>query len=176
MTHLLLFYLFLSFSAGIFILGTAVFLLRRTGERLFLHYLFFYGSFSLLVASHLLLSYADVNLDQEGSTLYFSFRYMESFVSRYLVMLTLPLFTFNLFNLSQRSRRNSITASITLITFLLQHLTEFAAGDDRIDQAGDYFEDAVFIALVCYCFIAGWRAGGGCPRGFVKSLLPASCG
>ncbi len=145
----LLGYLFVCFAVGAACLGVAVYLAVQRRSAVSRPFLAFYVAFSILVTASLLLAFADAAPGKVSESVRWIFQYLESIVGQYGLMLTLPILVHRVFGVVVR-RREKVLVLAVLVTFALQHVTEFALGSTVWDQRGDWFEDGVLIALTAY--------------------------
>lgn len=143
----LLAYVFCAFLIGAVCLGSALVLTRRRADHLARGFLFFYLPFTLLVLTALISAFAETVTDLpqrvRGVT-----DYLESLPGRYAIMLALPLFAHQVYDV-RSPRRNSMAVGFIVGAFALQHVTEFALGG-AWDRAGDVAEDLLFAAIGVY--------------------------
>ncbi len=114
-------------------------------------FLAFYAVLSILVTASLLLAFADTAPGVISASVQQVFRYLESIVGFYGIMLTLPLLVHRVFGVDD-PRRERILVAVVLATLGLQHVTEFALGSTVWDERGDWLEDGVLIVVVAYAF------------------------
>lgn len=154
----ILIYIFVCFALGLACLGVTLALVQRRSDRIARSFLAYYAALSIIVTSALLLAYTDTLSEPIASSTRFWLEYMESFIGRYGVMLTLPLFAHRVFAVKGRSRDRWIL-TITLVTFIGQHITEHVFGGTRWDDRGDVAEDLVFAGVAVYtCWVGFTRA------------------
>lgn len=156
-SHLFLFYIFICLITGLVALSIAGTAYLKHRDRLIRSFLYFYGAFTWLVLAKFLVSYADFYLEESYPQFFLLFVYFESFLGKFLLMMTFPIFIHALTQVPRESFRNAWIIGITLFTFTAQHLTEYILQDKRLDQWGDYFEDIVFFAVITYTFTVGHK-------------------
>jgi DNA-binding CsgD family transcriptional regulator len=166
----LLAYLFVAFASGIACMGALLILARRPDAELTRRFLLFYGALTILVVGRLLLAWASTVGSPTGSGL-FALQYVESFVGRYGVLFTLPLFGHALFRVAG-GRRDAIAGGVAVAAFALQHVTEFGLGGVW-DEPGDVAEDVLSAAVVAYTLWLGFRrrTAPGVPRPLADRFL-----
>lgn len=155
MDGLLIAYVFLSFTVGIACLGVIALLARENADLQARRFLWFFLSSSVLVISGLVLVFAASVPNAVSPQGVLVAEYLESFVARYSVMLTLPLFAHSVFAISSPLRERFL-AGIVTAAFAAQHLTEFVL-PPVWDLRGDVAEDVLFAALVVYTICIGIR-------------------
>lgn len=155
MDGLLIAYVFLSFTVGIACLGVIALLARENADVQARRFLWFFLSLSVLVISGLVLVVAASVPNAVSPRGVLVAEYLESFVARYSVMLTLPLFAHSVFAFSSPLRER-LLAGIVTVAFAAQHLTEFVL-PPVWDLRGDVAEDVLFAALIVYTICIGIR-------------------
>ncbi len=149
----LLAYSFLCFCVGIACLGINLVSAWRKDDDLARTFLWFYVALSLLVFGALLRSFFELVPDAVPPAARFGVEYMESFIGRYGVMFTLPLFAHRVFAVSD-SRRYWAIAAVVALAFVGQHVTEFLL-TKQWDERGDVFEDVLLAGIGLYALGLG---------------------
>ena len=155
MAHMLeywLGYLFACFAVGVACLGVTVLLVVRGRGAATRAFLAFYAALSPMVTASLLLAFAESAPGEISTPVREVFRYLESIVGLYGLMLTLPLFVHRVFGVDDPRRERVLIAAV-LATLGLQHVTEFALGSTPWDERGDWFEDGALIAVWTYSLL-----------------------
>ena len=150
MLHLYVFYFFVTFTVGVVSLGTAYSAYIKTGETLIKYYLYFYSSFTLLVATNLLLAYFRLNIDLIPPLVFRAVDYSEAFIAKYLLMMTTPVFMHYLLSVPGMKRRNRIFVIIALCAFVVHHYFEFVTDSERVEGVGDIIDRSVFFSVMIY--------------------------
>lgn len=160
---LLLAYFFTTFVVGATCVGAALLLVRLRSDELARAFLWFYVPLSVAVLGALLLAFEAMQ-PQASPTVGWLLVYLEAFVGRYGVMLTLPLFVHRVVGVRSR-RADAVIVGGVLVTFALQHLSEFALGGTVWDDRGDLLEDVVFGGVIAYTLWVAvrHRGRGACP-------------
>ena len=153
--HLILLYVFVSFSIGLACLGITIVLATRPGATLARAFLASYASLSILVLSALCLAYADTRPEPIGLRTRAVLEYLESIVGTYGALFTMPYFAHRVFGIADR-RRDMILLAVVFVALLAQHLTEFVLSDVW-DQRGDLAENLLFLSMLIYLLWIGFR-------------------
>jgi DNA-binding CsgD family transcriptional regulator len=152
----LLIYVFVTFIVGVACFAALVVAARRDRDGLARAFLMCYGAMSVMVMATLLLSYVDGQGGADGTGRAI-LQYIESFIGRYALMLTLPLFVHRLFAIPAKRRERALLI-LTAVTFVSQHFTEFWLPGSW-DDWGDVAEDVILGGVVVYAVgtaINGW--------------------
>ena len=154
MNQLLLVYLFICFSIGLVCIGVVIALVQQSHRSVARAFLAFYVFLTISVLAGLMLAYLDVS----GATVAESrtvLEYLESMISFYGMMVTLPLFVHRVFAI-ENPNRDRILISIVAIAFVGQHITEYGLGK-WWDSKGDLFENLLFAAIGIYVAVVATR-------------------
>lgn len=146
----LLAYIFVTFIIGIGCAGMVVVIARRWRDPVILTFLGFYLALTVLVATKLVISYL-VAGDENWPPSYPAIQYLESFIGRYGLMLTLPLLVHRLAGWPF-GRADGVAIAVVGLAFVAQHITEFGSSR-QLDDWGDVAEDVLFGLLWLYALV-----------------------
>ncbi|MEM7051070.1 MAG: helix-turn-helix transcriptional regulator [Acidobacteriota bacterium] len=153
-------YLFVSFAIGVACFGVALAVAWRRRDAVSRCFLALYGALSVMVTASLLSAFGETAPGVISAAAQQVFRYLESIVGLYGVMLTLPLLLHRVFRVRE-PRRERVLVGVVVATLVLQHLTEYVLGSTPWDERGDWLEDGVLLAIVAYSLwlvVTRWRS------------------
>ena len=152
--HLQILFIFITFTVGSACLMLALVHYFKYRNRMVKHYLFFFSVFTLMIMTHLINQYGETNLDHFNQTFEHINSYFNEFIAFYGLMFTIPYFIHMTLVVPGKHHKNRILSTIVLSAFLIQHLTE-TVSHGWLDQAGDLFEDVLFVGIAYYSVCIG---------------------
>jgi len=156
MRHLYFFYFFITIIFGSIVLSIAVVLYAKTKERLIRQYLGFYAAFTLVVFCNTSASYISANLPAINPTLLGVLAYIGE-ISMYVLMFTIPVLMHALCDVPRASFRNAVVGGIALLTFFGFNVFEYVISVPGIKRIGPYIGETIFLAVILYTVLIGFR-------------------
>lgn len=154
MHHFIIFYIIISFSIGMVSLITTIIISVITKDDLFIKYLFFYIAFTFLFIFKFIYEYIDLNIIYINPEVLKLINYFK-FNSEFPLILTIPYFAHCLLETSKTRIKNIIFITLTLIAFILSHISKYVIDNVIFEKSIDIFIDILLIAFVIYAFSLG---------------------
>lgn len=153
MNHLNLFYFFITFCAGFFILGSLLFYKTLNKQRELNYFLIFYATFTLISFLNLLSTYLKINLNTEVSNIYYFLRFLENPIVLILLLYTTPYFIHHLTNDEKSKNKNKVIALIAIILFVFNLLFIYLELGKIENNWRIFIKDAIFLSIILYCIL-----------------------
>ena len=151
-----LFYVFITFSIGMASLGIIAFASHKTKEKFVRYYLYFHIAFTLGVLSRMFFLYLHISLPGIPPSLIGIMEYVEGFITRYALMISIPIFLHEFLAVPRAKKRNVILGAIIGIACAFEHILEFAGWDETSRLAARVLDDAMFTAILLYVVLMGF--------------------
>ena len=145
-----LFYVLLTFSIGMATLGIVTVVFHKTKEKFIRYYLYFHVAFTLAVFSEMFFLYLHTSLPGISSSMIGLMEYVEDFIVKYALMITLPLFFHEFFAVPHAKTRNMILSALVAMTYVLDHVLGFVAQNEVLKQIGRMLNDTMFTVILLY--------------------------
>lgn len=153
MAHINLFYLFVTFSTGLTILGISFYLQFHFKDQKIYYFNIFYSTFTLIALLNTISTYTKVNISPDGSKFYSLIRYLENPVCLLILFVTLPIFIHNLVS-DPKSNKKNLSFGIVAFTLLILNYSLSLFGENSfLEYWRIMSKDLLFFAMIFYCFV-----------------------
>jgi DNA-binding CsgD family transcriptional regulator len=153
MQQLEILYFIITFLIGIISFGFSIFFYANTKTEKIKPFLYFYGSFSLIIIFNFITSYLRANIPDYKGTIYYLLLYLENPVTLTVLIFTIPYFIHSLVEPKSQQRRNLIFAGIALLTFVFHNTFLFLDLAVGLTKNVSIVKNGIFLAVIIYCWV-----------------------